>query len=631
MLVAGIALGAEQLTSDLDPVCGLPRLNLRQTAPDSLYELLAADDPTASTWERVLQVAPEGHDHSWHDPVARAQQLRFYRWNRVQPRPPLAPVDNFRLIDHAGVSHEVLRDADAAAIVLVFTDNVSLAETWAQLDPVRQAFADGSVRFWMINPKDARGDLAAAVQAAGVQIPVLHDAAQVVARAYHAERSGEVVVLSPGNMDELYRGAISDRCVVNGVEVRQDFLADALTLNQAGKPVKVTLTRALGAGLGLGAVAVPDYAHDVAPVLQQNCVKCHRPGDIGSFAMTNHAIIAAKALVMRANLLEGLMPPWHADAPVGTFSNDQSMAPADVAKLVAWVDAGSPKGTGGDPLAENVVPPAEDWPLGKPDAIVSIPRQTIPSWTHGRTIPYQYLVVGAPFTKDTWLRAAVVKPGNRKVVHHALLFTATSFLDVLQVQGGLGGFFAGYVPGVEPAIYPAGTGKLMKKGTFIVFQMHYTPVESEETDQTQVGLYVSSQVPDRELKTGSAYTTGFTIPPGVKESPTSAESVFAKPIILYEMSPHMHFRGKSMKFEAVLPDGSVETLLNVPKYDFAWQSMYRLAQPKSLPAGTTIRVSGAFDNSQWNPFNPDPTASVTFGEQTSDEMFIGYLNYAEVQ
>jgi len=197
------------------------------------------------------------------------------------------------------------------------------------------------------------------------------------------------------------------------------------------------------------------------------------------------------------------------------------------------------------------------------------------------------------------------------------------------VQAGLGGFFAGYVPGMDQSLYPEGTGKLLKAGSFIIFQMHYTPVATAQTDETQSGLYLASAPPSKELKTGAAYDTSFVIPPGARDAAVAAQMNFTKPVTLYEMSPHMHCRGKRMRFEAVLPDGTVETLLNVPNYDFAWQSMYRLAEPRRLPAGSAVRLTGGFDNSPWNPWNPGPGSEVRFGEQTDEEMFIGYLNYSE--
>lgn len=623
---AGVAI-AEDFGTDLDPTCRLPRVQVRAADPGSLYELLASEDP-GGPWETVLQ-ATGATDHAWHDPVSRSEHRRFYRWQRTTPRPPAAPIWNFRLTDHAGASHELLREGDARVVVLGFTDNAGLATLAGELKPVMDRMQGKPVRFWLVNPVEGRGAVAAAVAAAGLSTPVLLDPAQVVTRTFQGLRVGEVVAVTPEMMEEVYRGGVADRVEVNGTALRQEFLGDAVEAYLGGKVVRYPQTRSAGRELALVGLKVPDYETWVAPVLQRACVTCHRPGDIGSFAMTNHAVVAARAASMKANLLEGLMPPWHADAPKGVFTNDFSLEPGEVARLVAWLDAGAPRGAGEDPLMAKAPAAPADWPLGKPDRILTIPRQSIPAKSSQAEVPYQYTFVASPFSTNVWLRAAVVRPGNRAVVHHALVFTATSFADLLQVQGGLGGFFAGYVPGMEQAWYPEGTGKLLKRGSYIVFQMHYTPVGTAQTDETQIGLYLSATPPARELKTGAAYDTSFVIPPGARDAAVTAQTTFARPVTVYEMSPHMHYRGKRMRFEAVLPDGTVDTLLNVPHYDFAWQSMYRFSEPRRYPAGTTLRLVGGFDNSGANPWNPNPASEVRFGEQTDEEMFIGYMNYTE--
>jgi hypothetical protein len=546
----------------------------------------------------------------------------------MSPRPPALPIWNFRLVDHAGVAHELLREGEHRVVVLAFTDNANLATVWNDLKPVREKFAGKPVAFWMVNPVDSRGTLAGAVSSAGVPVPVLHDAAQSVMTTFGVRRAGEVVAVTGELMEEIYRGVVADRFDANGVSVRREFLEDAVASYLENKPVRVPMSEVRGTELAVAAAGVPDYALEVAPLLQKNCVTCHRPGDIGSFSMTNHAVVAKEAMAIKANLLEGLMPPWHADAPKGVFTNDFALQPTEVARLLRWVDAGAPKGGGRDPLAEVTPPAPQDWPMGTPDKILRITRQNIPAKSSQAEVPYRYLIVSNPFTTNVWLRAAAVRPGNRKVVHHALIFTGT-VADLLQVQGGLGGFFAGYVPGMEQREFPVGTGKLLKKGGLIIFQMHYTPVETAESDTTELGLYLMTGPAQRELKTGAAYTVDLNIPPGAADAPVAAEMAFSRPVTIYELSPHMHYRGKRVRFEAVLPDGTIDTLLNVPSYDFAWQAMYRFTEPRTYPAGTRIRAVGAFDNSVWNPFNPDPSAQVGFGEQTNDEMFVGYLNYSE--
>lgn len=628
------AVSAQSLSTEIDPVCGLPRLGLAgATSEESVLVLRGGDDLAAvDTWPAILQLntAEAGQHHAWFDPETRAAARRFYRLEH-QPRIPLRPVANFRLTDHLGFSHELLREGDAKLVVLIFTDNAALADTWAKVKPLQETYASQGVIFWLINPVNDRTALAQAAADAKVSAPILHDVAQSVARTFEATTSGEAIVIQNSTYETVYRGPIEDLCAApGGISVQQSYLADALAQAVVDKPVALERVRARGTALPLHTRTVPNYAETIGPLLTEKCANCHRPGGIGTWAMTSHAAVVTKTQLMRENLLEGLMPPWHADPAHQSFANDFSLTPAQQATLVDWLDAGAPRGEGSDPLTNVTSDPNSDWPLGKPDVVLKIPTQSIPAT--GK-IAYKYLFATNPFRTNVWLRAAVVKPGNKTVVHHALIFYARSLNDLLQVQAGLGGFFAGYVPGMDQTAYPEGTGKLAEAatGAAFIFQMHYTANGTATTDQTQLGLYLASAPPARALQTVAGYDTAFTLPADSRGTEVVAERVLSRDSVLHEMSPHMHFRGDRMRFEAFYPDGTNEILLNVPKYDFAWQAMYRLNQPKNLPAGTRIRITGAFDNSAYNPFNPDPKQTVTFGEQTTDEMFIGYLGVSEAR
>ena len=628
-LLASLALvplahAVESLAPSLDPNCGLPRLMLRGSAAGTAYAIRSSEQLGAdASWQTLLQVAPGGQDLTWTDAGSSAHTHRFYRVDRLESD-VTPPVDNFALVDHAGVKHEIFREGGSKAVVLIFTDNAHLASGWAALQPLKQKFGASGVQFWLVNPRDSRADLAKAVAAAGITAPVLHDRAQVVSRAYRANSALEAVAVSTASWDPFYRGAVGDTCDFPGAPVEQAYLEQSLTQFLADKPVLIQSVAARGDSLNLTTIPTPSYARDIAPILQSKCVTCHRAGDIGSWAMTSHEVVTNYSASIRDDVLTGRMPPWHADPVNGPFSNDQSLTTDEAAKLVAWVEAGTPRGSEADPLFVNPPTPATDWPLGKPDLVLSIPSQSIPATG---VVDYRYLLLSNPLKTNVWLRAAAVRPGNRTVVHHGLVF-AGSLSDLTKLQGGLGGYFAGYVPGMFDTEFPAGTGKLLKAGTLLVFQMHYTTSGTAATDQTQLGLYFAKSVPAKELVTSAAYDINFTIPPGASDHEVVAETTLSKASVVYEMSPHMHLRGKRMRFEVVYPDGSKETLLNVPGYEFAWQTLFRLAAPKHVPAGTKIRVTAGFDNSQWNPWNPDPSVPVTFGEQTFEEMMIGYMNYS---
>ena len=638
-LLVGFAVCASVLNADsiqpvYDALCAAPKLRMSLTGnADSVGVLEGTDDLNGGEWRPLLHLGAISGHHEWMDPENRAQARRFYRLNR-SPRPPLLPLPNFRLNDHQGFSHELFREGDARAVVLVFTEAQGMESHWRQLKPIVEAQSAAGVQFWMVDPMDDRSAMAAAATRVGVTIPVLQDSAQLVARSYGASASGEAVVLEAESLTTVYRGAIEDAFeAATGSPVRQAYLADALTRFTAGERPAVEYSRTPGQPWRLEDSAVASYRNEIAPMLQAKCVTCHRPGEIGSWAITNHATVQAKSAAIRANVLEGLMPPWHADPAHGKFENDFSLTPQQQARLIAWLDAGAPREAGTDPL-ETVPPSAGSWPMGQPNLILKIATQPIKATGQ---MPYAYVTVTNSLKTNAWLRAAVIRPGNRAVVHHALIFyiKAGSVLQMLAdfqaIQGGLNGFYAGYVPGMDQREYPTGTAKFLPAGGTFVFQMHYTPNGKATSDATEMGLYLSATPPSMELKTGAANSTAIDIPAGARNHRMVAERSFDKAVDVHELSPHMHFRGDSMRFEAFLPDGSSQILLNVPKYDFNWQALYRLSKPVRLPAGSRLRISGGFDNSRWNPFNPDAQSRVRFGEQTDDEMFIGYVNYSEVQ
>jgi hypothetical protein len=600
----------------------------------SSYILEQSSNPGApDSWSFLLGLTLAKSSQPWVDSSSILAPQRFYRL-RPQPQPPAETwVNNFRLIDYSGVSRELYYYANQPAIVLIFADaNSSESEgRAAEIKSLKDQFGPSGVVFWLIDANADAGRLAP-LSALKLDVPILQDRGQLVAKAFGAAVSPEAVCINTIDWTIFYRGAINDRATPSSAPA-QNYLADALSSFLAGQTVAIHRTQPAGRSIELPHPSV-SYAHDVAPLLEKSCVRCHSPGNIAPWAMTNYATVRDYSSSIKAHLLAGSMPPWHADPQHGVFANDISLKPEQAGLLLQWVADGSPRGDGPDPLADlyaGTPPPANypyAWPteLGKPDYIVTIPKQSIPA--RGE-VAYKYPQVVANIPSNVWLRAAVVLPGNTRAVHHALVF-AGNLLEVFVNGGGLNGFFAGYVPGANAVSFPEGTGKFLKANSPLTFQMHYTTTGQAETDQTQLGLYFMSKPPALQLQTGAANNISITIPPGDSEYEREAwvTPSTTNDVLLYEMSPHMHYRGSRFKFEALYPDGTTEVLLSVPKYDFHWQTLYRLAQPKRLRAGTIIRCTGAFDNSAQNHHNPDPNATVTFGEQTDDEMFIGYLNFS---
>ena len=329
--------------------------------------------------------------------------------------------------------------------------------------------------------------------------------------------------------------------------------------------------------------------------------------------------------MMEEVVLDRRMPPWDADPRFGKFSNDRSLTPTEARDLLQWIEQDSPRGDGADPLAA-AAPPAAKWALGEPDFTVPLPsRQEIPATG---VLDYRYLDSDFVMPRDAWLRAAIVRPDNPKVVHHSIvrLRYPAGFTDIPSESY----LFTTWAPGVPQAECPAGTGLFVPKGCKFNFEMHYTTNGEPQTDRTEMGLYLAKERPPMQLQIRACEARDLVIPPGEPDARHSCFYCFKRDAMLFDLGPHMHLRGSWFKFEFLYPDGRRETELSVPHYDFNWQSGHRLAEPKRIPAGTWVLCTGGFDNSRNNPTNPDPTKHVKFGLQTWDEMFMGFMMVADI-
>jgi hypothetical protein len=327
------------------------------------------------------------------------------------------------------------------------------------------------------------------------------------------------------------------------------------------------------------------------------------------------------------------MPPWGADPAVGHFANDPSLTQAQIDTVAAWVDGGALEGNKVD------LPPAptftEGWSIGKPDYVFTMLKPfTVPA---DGTVPYLYFTIPTNLKEDIWIRGVELKPTDRRVVHHIIS-------DLVEGSGQtpdpnprltkdparkeLGGGLGGLVPGRLYGLYEEGVARKIPAGADIVLQMHYTTIGQEITDQTQIGVIVSKEPPTKVRVGGGGQmpNTAFVIPPGDPNYEVTAQRVFDKDTYLSGVYPHMHVRGKDVTYKIIYPDGKEEVVLRVPKYDFNWQTSYTLAEPKLIPKGSTLRVIAHYDNSKANRFNPDPTQAVSWGDQTWEEMLIGYFS-----
>ena len=369
------------------------------------------------------------------------------------------------------------------------------------------------------------------------------------------------------------------------------------------------------------------FTKDVAPIFYKNCAYCHRPGEIAPMSLINYKDARPWAKSIREKVLDGTMPPWHADPHFGSFKNDRRLSKQDVDTILAWVDGGTKEGN------PKELPPApqftEGWQIGKPDVVLSMGKEyDVPA---EGVVDYQYMLVPTGFTEDRWIQAAEVRPGNRAVVHHVIVFVVGP--EALKQRGGLlardGGFegLVGTAPGEEPMILPDGVGRLVKAGSTLVFQMHYTPNGTAQKDRTSVGIIFSRKPIEKAASGGAAMNRWFVIPPGDDNYAVRSVYAFKEDSHIMNLMPHMHLRGKDFEYRLIYPDGTSKVILSVPRYSFNWQTRYEFKEPVAAPKGSRLECVAHFDNSPKNKWNPDAAKTVRWGPQTWEEMMIGFVGF----
>jgi hypothetical protein len=364
------------------------------------------------------------------------------------------------------------------------------------------------------------------------------------------------------------------------------------------------------------------FTKDVAPILYKSCVECHRPTMFAPMSLTTYEEARPWARSIKQRVVARVMPPWGADPAHGVFKNDPSLTPREIDTISAWVDAGAPKGDDKDLPAMPQF--ADGWTIGKPDAIFAMEEDfQIPA---DGAIPYQYIRVPTHLTEDKWIQAIEIRPGANAQVHHVIAFTQPAGAPLSQ-NGVLGPTNIGGTTPNKPGItYPEGVARLLRGNQDIVLQMHYTTNGKATTDRTRVGIIYAKQAPRKLAAGGMVLQPRFVIPAYDGNAEVKGTTKLQRDTLVTTLTPHMHVRGKDMIYIAHYEDGTSETLLSVPKYDFNWQITYELAKPKLLPKGTEVEVIAHYDNSTNNKFNPDPSKDVRWGDQTWEEMMIGFFS-----
>ncbi len=533
----------------------------------------------------------------------------------------LERVGDFALIDSEGNFHQLSRYKHEQALVVMAYNNAcaSAATAVKAFDKMNRQWGEKGVAFALMDSSPEQNQ----VVSSEAQLPMLRDHAQLIAETLKLTHYGEVAVLDPHTAKLLYRGPADQKHIGSVLKTRLNGKVTA-TVNQAASgcdiefPVRDThLANA------------PDYASEVAPIVKDNCTNCHHQGGIGPFAIDSYHALRGWSPMIREVLLTKRMPPMQVDPTIGHFTNASYISDADLQTLVHWIDAGSPAGKyQQDPLANQSHAGLWDWQLGEPDYIVKAPVHEVPATG---VLDYIDTDVELSFDEDKWVRAVQFIPGEPAVLHHLLTYVTAPNEDF---DGGEGStrsvarrFLEGYAPGkIDAMTFPEGTGVYIPAGHKLSMQFHYTTNGKAATDATVLGLYFYDEPPKNEYLTRSIFGQ-FKIPAFERKQEAHATYVFEEDVVVHGLRAHMHFRGHDMQFSAELPDGTVKQLLNVANYSYAWQPTYQLSEPAELPAGTTVHVTGSFDNSVHNPANPDPSKEVGFGLQSWDEMFVGYWSY----
>lgn len=528
----------------------------------------------------------------------------------------------------------LLPEAAATVVALTSTTCPLCKKYGPSLARIEDDYAAKGVRFVFVNPSDSepKADMAKMAKSLGLNGPYLLDPKGEFRSAVGAKTTTEVFVLDRSRT-LVYRGAVDDQYGIGASldAPRNPYLREALDATLRGEAPALPATDAPGCLLPevkSAATKVADTYHNrISRIMAQHCVECHRDGGVAPFRLDNYADVKSRAKMIDYVIEKGIMPPWFAKPESGPspWKNDRSLVAADRDALKAWLAGPMPEGDPKDAPQPKTFDP--QWKIGKPDAVVTIPK---PFAVKAEGImPYQNVIVPTGLTEDKWVSRLEVQPTARQVVHHVLIFVVPPSAQGAEFDPleEVSGFFAAYVPGNNTLIYPDGFAKKLPAGSSLRFQIHYTPNGEATQDQTRLGLVFAKAKPEHEVHTAGITNFGLVIPPGAENHRAAASMSVPMDIKVMSLMPHMHVRGKACRYDLIRSDGSRSTMLDVPRYDFNWQLAYDYREPVTVEKGSKIEFAAWYDNSPNNPNNPDPKKTVRWGLQTYDEMHLGYLEY----
>jgi peroxiredoxin len=540
-------------------------------------------------------------------------------------------VDDFKLRDFRGAERSLHDFAKAKIVVAAFMGTeCPVAKLYGpRLTELAKEYEPKGVAFIGINSnlQDSASAIGQYAKASGIAFPILKDVGNVIADRLGAIRTPEVFVLDEKRVVR-YWGRIDDQYGVGYSRPRPGHRDLAVALDEllAGKPVTTPTTTAPGCFIGrvqkepqAGQVT---YSKHIAPIFQSRCAECHHEGEIAPFSLTSYDEAIGWTDTIREVIEDGRMPPWHANPKYGKFSNDNRLPEADKQLVLDWIKNGAPQG---DP--KDLPKPVEfvkGWRIPKPDMVLTMPKPfAVPATGE---VVYQFFVLDPGFKEDKWVKAAEVRPGCRAVVHHILCLVQSP--DGSHAGRDFGNnWLAANAPGTRPVLLPDGMAKFVPAGSKLLFQIHYTPNGAPQLDQSSIALvFADPKSVKQHVKVEAVANERLAIPPHDDNYRVEASRIIEEDSMLLELMPHTHLRGKSFQYEAIYPDGKREILLDLPRYDFNWQNTYVLASPKRLPKGTELHCTAIYDNSTKNKSNPNPDEEVRWGDQTWEEMMIGYYD-----
>ena len=557
---------------------------------------------------------------------------------KQQPKPiPDSRKNDYALYDSEGNLHRFSRYNNTEAIVLWVQGNGCpiVRNALTDFHAIVSEYSDQGFQFFMVNSniQDDRDEINAESEAFNYQVPVLVDNAQLLADALDIQITAEAIALHPTTREILFRGPINNRVgYENQKEIASEtYLRDALDEIMGGKSVsrqqEVTRGCTVTRRSKIDPLTALNYTDDIAPILAENCVQCHREGGRAPWAMSDYQTITGWSGMIKEVLLSKRMPPWKADPTIGDFQDDFSLADSNARKLIHWIDNGMAPGSGSDTL-QHLSFSKKKWQRGTPDKIITLEKETIPA---SKLVPYRYQTFDLALEEDAWLKGVEIAPGNPQLVHHIVLLNRDAYKKSPITDRELRMWSDNYIAlgagASQSTFFPDSTGVFLEKGTKLTVQLHYTPIGKEATDQTQLGFYFHEKKPEKWFYPLATTNVTFNIPPNSSNVKVVARDTIKEPIHIHYVMPHMHYRGKSIKMSVIMPQGESIPLVSVPDFSIDWQWLYKFKEPIYAPKGAVILVEGVYDNSVQNPLNPDASKEITFGIQSYDEMLIGFFNY----